>query len=190
MKKRFMLAIMSLVLASSVTLTSCFGEFVLVRKAYNLNDTLVENKFVKSLLFYVFGATVYPLAGLIDSLVLNLIEFWTGSNPMAMNEGEYEMQTIVHNDVTYEIEATKNQFIITPLEGEKAFQSEYLRYDDELTRWSYVDANNSTTPLVGQINTEEGSIIELFTKNGSVYINEEDVQNIDLHALIVEEGCK
>lgn len=181
-------AIMSVMLASSMVFTGCFGEFALVRKVYTWNDTVVENPFVKTLLYYLLSP-VYGIVSSVDFFILNLVEFWTGSNPLAMNEGESEVKNLVHNGVSYEIEASKNQFAITPLEGEKAFQTEYLRFDDELNRWSHVNANNEVTPLVGHIETEEGSVIELFMDNGSLYINENEMEEADLQLLINAEGC-
>ncbi len=190
MRKRFMPDIMSVMLASSMVLTSCFGEFALVHKVYNWNDTVVDNAFVKTLLFYAMNIIpVYGIASAVDYFILNLVEFWSGSNPLAMNDGESEVKNLVHNGVSYEVEATKNQFAITPLEGEKAFQTEYLRFDDELNRWSHVNANEEVTPLVGHIQTEEGSVIELFMENGSLYINESEMEEADLQLMINAEGC-
>ncbi len=78
-----------IVLSSTV---GCFGKFALVRKVYGFNDSInagsgLINRFVKTLVFYVFCfLPVYGIAGLIDVVILNLIEFWTGSNPLAQNE--------------------------------------------------------------------------------------------------------
>ncbi|MFN3875083.1 MAG: DUF3332 family protein, partial [Flavobacteriales bacterium] len=52
--------------------TGCFGEFALVRKVYNWNDSM-SNKFVKTLLFYAMNIIpVYGVAALIDFVILNL----------------------------------------------------------------------------------------------------------------------
>ncbi|MBP8878130.1 MAG: DUF3332 family protein, partial [Flavobacteriales bacterium] len=76
-----------------ITQTGCFGEFALVRKVYEWNDNLSDSKFVKTLVFYVLNIIpVYGIASFIDVVILNLIEFWSGSNPLSMNEGDYEMQ--------------------------------------------------------------------------------------------------
>ncbi len=74
-----------------ITQTGCFGSFTLVKKVYEFNDGASDNKFVKTLLFYVLNIVpVYGIAGFLDLIIFNLLEFWTGSNPIAMNEGEFE----------------------------------------------------------------------------------------------------
>ncbi|MCX7997713.1 MAG: DUF3332 domain-containing protein [Leptospiraceae bacterium] len=72
--------------------SNCFGKFSLVRKVYQFNDSInagsgLINRFVKTLVFYVLNfIPVYGIAGLVDVVILNLIEFWTGSNPLALGE--------------------------------------------------------------------------------------------------------
>lgn len=45
------------------------------------------------IIFLVFCAIrVYSFAVFVDAVILNLIEFWTGSNPISMNEGDIEIQ--------------------------------------------------------------------------------------------------
>ena len=78
--------------------TGCFGRFVLVKKVYGFNESLSSNKFVRTLIFWVFVFfPIYEFAALADAVVLNLIEFWTGSNPLAMADGESQ-QRIVEAD--------------------------------------------------------------------------------------------
>ncbi|MCM8814656.1 MAG: DUF3332 domain-containing protein [Candidatus Omnitrophica bacterium] len=74
------------------SLSNCFGKFSLVRKVYQFNDSInvgsgLLTRFVKTLVFYVLNfIPVYGIAGLVDVVILNLIEFWTGSNPLALGE--------------------------------------------------------------------------------------------------------
>ena len=66
----------------------------MTKKLYNWNGTL-GNKWVKSIVFFVFGFVlpVYGLSAFIDAIALNLVEFWTGSNPVAAAQ--------THMDKTY-----------------------------------------------------------------------------------------
>lgn len=85
------LAVWAVVLATSVTtLGGCFGKFALVRKIYQVNSQ-VNDKYVRSLLTWVFIiAPVYQISGLVDFIVFNTIEFWSGSNPLAAGEKTLE----------------------------------------------------------------------------------------------------
>lgn len=85
------LAIWGIVLATSVvTLEGCFGKFALVRKIYQVNSQ-VNDKYVRSLLTWVFIiAPVYQISGLVDFVIFNTIEFWSGNNPLAAGEKTLE----------------------------------------------------------------------------------------------------
>ncbi|MCB9496005.1 MAG: DUF3332 family protein [Fibrobacteria bacterium] len=70
--------------ALSLGLTGCYGTFPLVRKTYAFNKQVSSNKFVQEAVFLAMNIIpVYGLAGVGDALILNTVEFWTGSNPMA-----------------------------------------------------------------------------------------------------------
>lgn len=80
-------------LAAALSATGCYGKFALSKKVYDWNGSL-GNKWVVELVFLVLGAVqVYTIAGIVDALVLNLIEFWTGANPLASVEHEDGTQT-------------------------------------------------------------------------------------------------
>lgn len=80
MRKR--MGAIALALALAFGIQGCFGKFNLVRKVYKFNGT-VGNKWVNELVFLVFNIVpVYGVAGFIDAVVLNSIEFWSGKNPV------------------------------------------------------------------------------------------------------------
>lgn len=71
---------------------NCFGKFSLTRKIYTFNDSInagggLVGKLVKTLVMYaMFIIPVYGIGGAVDLIILNLIEFWTDSNPLGLNE--------------------------------------------------------------------------------------------------------
>lgn len=90
--------VLSLVTAGIIlgSTANCFGKFSLVRKVYAFNDSInigsgIVNKFIKTIIFYLLiFMPVYGIAGFVDLIILNLIEFWTGSNPVALSEYDNE----------------------------------------------------------------------------------------------------
>lgn len=96
MKKHWLTAALVAVLIGSMTLTSCIGSFTLTNKLLTWNSN-ISNKFVNELVFFAFWILpVYEVSALADVLVLNSIEFWSGSNPVAKgtkviegNDGKY-----------------------------------------------------------------------------------------------------
>lgn len=83
MRKRVLTVALVVAVCSSLTFTSCIGSFGLTNKVLAWNDT-VGNKFVNELVFLAFWILpVYEVTAIADLLVLNSIEFWSGSNPVA-----------------------------------------------------------------------------------------------------------
>lgn len=83
MKKPYLTAAVAIALASSLTLTSCIGNFTLTNRVLSWNQQ-VGNKFVNELIFFAFWVLpVYEVTSLVDVLVMNSIEFWSGNNPMS-----------------------------------------------------------------------------------------------------------
>jgi hypothetical protein len=75
----------ALVLVAAVGALSagCFGKFQLTRKVYDMNKS-IDEKYVRSAATWVFVIVpVYGFAALLDLIVFNVIEFWTGENPVA-----------------------------------------------------------------------------------------------------------
>jgi hypothetical protein len=63
--------------------TGCFGKFAATKKLHDWNASF-GSKFVATLIFWLFLILpVYELFALGDALIFNLIEFWSGSNPLA-----------------------------------------------------------------------------------------------------------
>lgn len=84
MKKTYCRVAIVLTVAASLGLTSCIGSFSLTNKLMTWNKG-VSNKFVNELIFFAFWVLpVYEVTALADVLVLNSIEFWSGSNPVAV----------------------------------------------------------------------------------------------------------
>lgn len=74
-------AIAGLLLASS--LTGCMGHNALTAKALKFNLSTAEGRWGREGLFVgMMIIPVYPIFKLLDLLLFNSIEFWTGSNPL------------------------------------------------------------------------------------------------------------
>lgn len=72
----------ALAMALVLGMQGCYGSFTLTRKLWKWNGS-VGNKFVNELVFLVCNILpVYPIAGFVDSIILNSVEFWSGKNPM------------------------------------------------------------------------------------------------------------
>ena len=134
MKKKSLTLLVAATLASSVLFSSCIGSFGLSNKLLDWNRN-IDSKFVNELVF------VYEISALADILVLNSIEFWSGSNPVA-DAGT--VKTIETKDGTYAIETQKDGYHIQKEGEEKAVD---LVFNEADKSWS-VEANGESTKLL------------------------------------------
>lgn len=162
--KKWTRLIAILVLAGMLfSMVGCYGKFALTRKVYEFNGS-VGNKFVNTIVMWVmYFVPVYGFAILIDAAILNLIEFWTGSNPMAMAPGQVEKQTIENDGKTYEIVATQNRFDIQQTSGTDAGKTVSLVFEPTTGDWQLVSGEKSYT--VAKVH---GDKMDLIYPNGTV----------------------
>lgn len=142
----------ALILSVSFTQTSCIGSFSLFNKLLDWNQN-VGGKFANAGVFFVLWIIpVYEIVIVIDVLILNTIEFWSGSNPTAMEPGEKEVEYVKGKDGNlYKITATQNRFDIEQLNDESKVQS--LVFTPDTKTWSYEDADKKIDLL--SINDDE-----------------------------------
>lgn len=85
MKKTHITVAAVLSIAGCFMFSSCIGKFALTNKVLEWNHS-VGNKFVNELVFVAFCILpVYEVTAVADLLVINSIEFWSGTNPVAFN---------------------------------------------------------------------------------------------------------
>lgn len=152
------LVALTLAFLFSVSASGCYGKFMLTRKLYTWNGTL-GNKWVNSIVMFVlFVIPVYEIAGFVDFIALNAIEFWTGNNPMAMGPGERETKLVAVKGNEYEVTATQNRMEIVQLTGENAGKTTILTYRPAEGAW-YLDVNGEPKK-VAQLRPSEERLVE------------------------------
>lgn len=129
----------TVVICSAFLCSSCIGSFGLHNRLLSWNQNIDNNKFVNELAFFALAVVqAYTVTWLADAIILNSIEFWTGTNPMA-NVGDVKK---VHGDNgNYLVETLENGYAITK-EGEDTTLQ--LIYDQELNTWNVVADGTST----------------------------------------------
>ena len=118
----------------------CFGAFPLVGKVHSFNNSLgpdmLPGRIIKEVAFLVMTIIpVYGVALFLDLFIFNLIEFWTGLNPIGMNSVQEEIQIVKSGGENFEITATQNQFHIVQLTGEQQGTEMDLVYNTTQNRW-------------------------------------------------------
>ncbi len=148
-----------LVLVLLVTAFGCYGSFNLVNKVYKFNGGL-GGKFVNEIGFLVMVIVpVYGVATFVDAVILNTIEFWTGTNPMAVNDATQiftlpDGQMVLNGkDKTYEFRQMVNG------------QEQLVRIVS--TSEGTIATNESGAVLARSVRTPDGGV-NIFDANGAL----------------------
>jgi hypothetical protein len=153
MKKNFKLV--AVLLSMSLMLSSCIGSFNLTNKVKDWNEGL-GNKFVNELVFIgMHIIPVYPLTLLADGVVLNTIEFWTGSSAISKKENGTK---IVKNQKGENVAVTScaDGYVIS--NGAEELK---LQFNEADNSWS-VEYNNTVNKLI----SIDGDNAQLYMLNG------------------------
>lgn len=142
MKKFNLKMAATVMICGAFLFSSCIGSFGLHSKLVNWNQNL-SNKFVNELVFLAFNIIpVYGVCYMADALVINSIEFWSGSNPLASIG---DVKKVKGENGNYLVETLENGYSITK-EGEETAAMELI-YDKSQNTWNVV-ADGVSTELV------------------------------------------
>lgn len=143
--KKVKISAMCLLLCGSMVLSSCIGSFGLFGKVRDWNEGVSDNKFVNELLYIALWIVpVYEITFVVDGLVLNSIEFWSGSNPVAKAG---EVKTVKGEKGEYLVKTNADGYTITNEAGEEIT----LKFDEKAQSWNVMNGDEA---------------IELITING------------------------
>lgn len=160
MKKR--LIPVALIAAISIPVfTSCIGSFALTSKLLSWNKS-IGSKIVNELVFIGFWILpVYEVSALADILVINSIEFWSGSNPMASGK-----KVIDGQDGRYIVECDGKGYTIT---SENDGSEVRLDFDMAQQTWSVAMPSGENMEFMTFV---DGSHVKMPTADGKGMIVE------------------
>lgn len=128
MKKTYFSVALVIALATSMLTSSCIGSFSLFGKMRDWNEQ-VGDKFINELVFIAFWIVpVYEVAFMADFFVINSIEFWSGSNPVASGK-----KVIEGKDGRYLVECDGKGYTITSENDNSVVR---LDFDADSRTWS------------------------------------------------------
>ncbi|MDE6416892.1 MAG: DUF3332 domain-containing protein [Duncaniella sp.] len=128
MKKHILTRAIILAMCAGMVSTSCIGKFQLTRNLLNWNKN-ISSKFVNELVFIALCIVpVYEVSALADLIVLNSIEFWSGSNPLAAGT-----KVIDGKDGRYLVECDGKGYTITSENDNSVVRLDFI---DETDTWT------------------------------------------------------
>ena len=139
--KKLNLKVAVILLAGSCLFSSCIGSFSLFNKYAAWQRTMTSNKFVNAIVGFFLMPIVGSVTMLVDWLVLNTIEFWSGTNPMHASIGKTK-QVMGSDGRYYAVTVTKNGYEVKAPTGEIS----YFTHDEKNDSWSLTQ-NGQTREL-------------------------------------------
>ncbi len=159
MKKIRKFVAVAMIAVMGLAMTGCYGSFALTKKVHSWNGSL-GNKFVQEVVFLGFNIIpVYPIATFLDAVILNLVEFWTGSNPMALNQGVNKVEM---NGEMFTVNVDSDQITIFNQDGSLVND---LRFNNNDNTWySVVDGSVQKLMTINENSVQiysNGNVVEL-----------------------------
>ncbi len=154
-------AVMMLVLLLPLALGGCYGGFPLTKAIYKYNGEVSENKFVKTLVFWLF--LIFPVYGIgtfVDAIVFNLVEFWSGKKLMSVGPTTDSNG----NMVTLTAGADGQEAILTvSRDGQVLMQERFVRLSDGL-----IEVRSMDGELRGKVTRAADGGFDLRDQSGNV----------------------
>jgi hypothetical protein len=180
-------SLMAMALAASLLFSSCLGSFRAFNNLKDWNQEVSDSKFVNNLVFW--GLNIIPVYGLFflgDTFIFNVIEFWSGSNPIAMQEGEREVQLVQRDGNTYEMTATKNRIGVAVLDGPKKGGKIELFYKPDEKSWNAIRPSGE---IIRLSKMEEGFYIVYLPDGKEIKMNSQMDREEGLALLQEYKSC-
>lgn len=149
----------TLVLTGTVLFSSCLGSFSLTNKVLDWNRS-VGDQWVNELVFLVcYVVPVYEISVFLDAVILNSMEFWTGSNPMAVGE----TKTVKSENGEFLVKTTENGYNVSNGDESvdfvynKANNSWNVASDGKTTELMHINADGTATLCNGKTVTMDAA---------------------------------
>lgn len=175
MKKNYVYVGAILMLAATLPLQSCIGSFSLTNKVLSWNNQ-VGSKFVNELVFFAFWILpVYEVTSIADLLVINSIEFWSGTNPMTAS-----VKAVDTDHGRYLIDCDGKGYTVTHAEtGEKT----RLEFIEESQTWAFEGAEGELVPFMTFV---DDSHVRMIKPDGDMMLV--DLSEQGMMAYVAETG--
>lgn len=145
---------------SGLTLSSCIGSYACFNKVRSWNQEATGNKFLDELIFLcLWIVPVYEVTLFADTLVLNTIEFWQGSNPLEAGI----TKEVQGKDGKYLITTTKDGYSIQKEGNDEAIE---LEFNQQMQSWNVI----SDGKCYEIMKMKDDGTVDLNLQNGN-YLN-------------------
>lgn len=148
----------------AVLSTGCYGSFAVTKKIYKWNGKVAKEPVPTIVMWAFLIIPVYGVSGLLDFFILNTLEFWTGSNPLA--KGDSEATTYLAKTDKGDLLLTQKRDVILIAKKEKPEEVIMtLHYDQTQGAW-FAKGSNDQMIKVAEFDAENPQKVTLFNAAG------------------------
>ena len=168
-----------MLLAGSFLCSSCIGSFSLFNKYEKWQCDMTSNKYVNGIVGLILQPIVGSVCLFVDAVVLNTIEFWTGSNPMALNK----VQTVKGQDGRYyAVKTLKDGYEVKAPNGEITL----FTHDSKTESWSITQ--NGVTKEIIRFNAD-GTIQATLQSGEKMTVSNDEAGMMQVREAVYNDNC-
>ena len=111
--RKRILCMVLVVLIAGMSFSGCAGQFALFNKVQHAIGN-VGGKYIGAIVFWILSGPVLPICLTADVLLFNVIEFWSGKNPIAsgnsfeqIDENGNRLAAVKNDDGTLSLRVTE-----------------------------------------------------------------------------------
>ena len=177
--KKMTLRAAVVLLAGSFLCSSCIGSFSLFNKYEKWQCNMTSNKYVNGIVGLILQPIVGGVCLFVDAVVLNTIEFWTGSNPMALNK----VQTVKGQDGRYyAVKTLKDGYEVKAPNGEITL----FTHDSKTESWSITQ--NGVTKEIIRFNAD-GTIQATLQSGEKMTVSNDEAGMMQVREAVYNDNC-
>jgi hypothetical protein len=177
--KKMSLRAAVVLLAGSFLCSSCIGSFSLFNKYEKWQCNMTSNKYVNGIVGLILQPIVGSVCLFVDAVVLNTIEFWTGSNPMALNK----VQTVKGQDGRYyAVKTLKDGYEVKAPNGEITL----FTHDSKTESWSITQ--NGVTKEIIRFNAD-GTIQATLQSGEKMTVSNDEAGMMQVREAVYNDNC-
>jgi hypothetical protein len=154
-------------------LAGCYGSFPITNAIYEFNGKVTKSRFVHSIVMIVlFFLAVYGITILVDAIIFNLVEFWTGKDIETSQVFEQPDGTVV----VLAPGGSPNELVMTIMrEGDIIERRHFLRGEDGL-----VSVSDGAGATIGSVRPTTDGGFDLIDNRGSLsnHISSQDIASL------------
>jgi len=166
-------------LAGSFLCSSCIGSFSLFNKYEKWQCNMTSNKYVNGIVGLILQPIVGSVCLFVDELVLNTIEFWTGSNPLAINQ----IQNVKGQDGRYyAVKTLKDGYEVKAPNGEVTL----FTHDSKTESWSITQ--NGVTKEIIRFNAD-GTIQATLQSGEKMTVSNDEAGMMKVREAVYNDNC-